>query len=267
MEVDAMLQPASISLAPGLLWNRATPAERLGYVVAGLLLASGLIHVAILVSTGGSWQGPLSLRKPATFGLSFGLTLATIVWLVPFLKLAERARWLLVTIFTAASVLETSLVTLQAWRGVPSHFNVETTFDSAVTRGLAGGGAVPVAIIVMLTTAAFRSNPDVPHSLRLAIQTGLVALCGSMAVGGVMIGRGMTFVSGGDPQTAYLTGGILKPMHAVGMHAILVLPVIAWLLSFADRAEEERVTAITIAAAGYVLLAVVVTGANLIGLL
>ena len=267
MEVQAVLERASIGFAPALSWNRATTAERAGYVVSGLLLASGLIHVAILVATGGSWQGPLSLRKPATFGLSFGLTLATIVWLVPSVKLSPRARALLVTTFTAASVLETTLVTLQAWRGVPSHFNLETTFDAAVTRGLAGGGAVLVAVIVALTMAAFRANPDTPRSLRLAIQIGLVALCGSMAVGGVMIGRGMTLVLGGDPQTAYLTGGILKPMHAVGMHAILVLPLIARLFSFVDWSEEQRVTAIKIAAGAYVLVAVAVTGANLIGLL
>jgi len=68
-----------------------TKVERLGYGVGALLLASGVIHVAILVIGGGSWYGPVSLRKAATFGLSFGITLITIVWVASWLPL--RRRW------------------------------------------------------------------------------------------------------------------------------------------------------------------------------
>ena len=60
-------------------WLRGRELERAGYAVGALLIASGLIHLAILVLGGGSWEGPVSLRKAATFGLSFGLTLITIV--------------------------------------------------------------------------------------------------------------------------------------------------------------------------------------------
>jgi 2-keto-4-pentenoate hydratase/2-oxohepta-3-ene-1,7-dioic acid hydratase in catechol pathway len=77
--------------------------ERFGYLVGALLLASGLIHLAILLVGGGSWQGPLSLRKPTAFGLSFGLTVVTIVWVASFLRLGERTRVALLTAFTIAS--------------------------------------------------------------------------------------------------------------------------------------------------------------------
>jgi hypothetical protein len=43
-------------------------------------MISGLVHLGVLVVAGGSWQGPLSWRKPMTFGLSFELTLITISW-------------------------------------------------------------------------------------------------------------------------------------------------------------------------------------------
>ena len=36
-------------------------------------------------------------------------------------------------LFAAASVAEVALITMQRWRGVPSHFN-ETAFDTLVTR-------------------------------------------------------------------------------------------------------------------------------------
>src|SRR4029453_633477 len=114
---------------------------------------------------------------------------------------------------TAASILETALVTLQAWRGVPSHFNVATSFDALVTRGLAAGGVVLVLLIVAMTVAAFRPNASVPASLHLAVQVGFVLLCGAMVVGGVMIAPGIRQVFAGNAAAAAALGGGLTPTH------------------------------------------------------
>jgi len=243
-------------------WTRGRRIERIGYAVGALLLISGIAHIAILAVTGESWVGPLSLRKPATFGLSFGITLVTIVWVTSFLPLADRTRVALLSIFTAASVVETALVSLQAWRGVPSHFNVETAFDAMVARALAVGGIALVTVIVGLTATAFRRNPAVPISLRRAIQMGFVALCVAMATGATMIARGMLLVFAGHPTAAYATGGALKPTHAVTMHAILVLPLLAWLLSFADWSEDRKTRIVLAASTAYLVLATAVAAAN-----
>jgi hypothetical protein len=239
--------------------------ERVGYVVGSLLLISGLIHFAILVIGGGSWQGPLSLRKPTTFGLSFGLTLITIVWVSSFLPVGERARRWMLGAFTAACVVETALVTLQAWRGVPSHFNLETTFDSWVARTLAAGAVVLVTAIIVFTLASFRDNPMVPASLRIAIRIGFVALAGAMVVGALMIAKGVRLVIAGNPQAAYASGGTLKPAHAVTMHGILVLPMLAWLLSFTHWSERRRIEIVLVAAAAYIAVAALVFAASLAG--
>ena len=69
-----------------------------------------------MLISGGSWEGPLSWRKPATFGLSFGVTLINITWIAASVSLKDRMRMLLPGIFAAACVLETSLVSRQAWR-------------------------------------------------------------------------------------------------------------------------------------------------------
>jgi hypothetical protein len=234
----------------------------ISYVVAGFLITSGLVHLGILLGSGGSWWGPLSLRKPMVFGLSFGITLITITWVVSFLNLRNRTRAGFVSVFAAASVLETVLVTLQAWRGVPSHFNVATSFDALITRGLAAGGAVLVLLIVAMTVVAFRPNATVPASLRLAVQVGFMLLCAAMAVGGVMIGIGMRLVFAGNAAAAYAMGGALKPTHAMTMHGILVLPVLGRLLAFTDWSEERQLQMMRYAATGYVLLTLVVAALN-----
>ncbi len=60
------------------------------YAVSAVLALSGLVHLGVLIVSGGDWTGPLSWRKPATFGLSFGLTLATITWVSGFVPLSPR---------------------------------------------------------------------------------------------------------------------------------------------------------------------------------
>jgi hypothetical protein len=229
------------------------PVERAAYWIGGLLILSGVIHFAVLVAGGGTWQGPLSLRKPTTFGLSFGLTLINVTFIASFVPLRDRSRTLLLGAFAAACVLETFLVSLQAWRGVPSHFNVGTPFDAAVARTLAIGGFALVAIIVTLTVAVFRHGIGGPPPLRLAIRAGFTALVGAQVVGGVMIATGMRLVFAGDPQRAYATGGWLKPVHAVLMHGILVLPLLAWLIARSPWDERRQMQGVRTAIGVYAL--------------
>jgi hypothetical protein len=240
--------------------------ERASYAVGAMLIASGLFHLAVLVVTGGSWQGPLSWRKPTTFGVSFGLTLITIAWVASYIRLGPRTRTWLLSLFAGACVLEVSLITLQAWRRVPSHFNLETTFDGVVARTLAAGGGVLIAVIAILTVASWRADPQVVPSMRLAVRAGLVALDVAVLVGAVMIATGISRALGGEQQAAYAAGGALKPAHAVTMHGVLVLPAVAWLLARAGWPEHRQVGVVWLAVAGYALLAGVVVAESIAGI-
>jgi hypothetical protein len=231
------------------------PIERVACAVGGLLILSGLIHLAVLLVTGSSWEGPLSLRKPTTFGLSFGLTLINVTLVASFIPLTNRTRTLLLGVFTAACLLETFLVSLQAWRGVPSHFNLETPFDAAVAQTLAIGGFALVVVIAALTVSAFRDRRPLPPGLRWAIRAGLLALVGAQLAGAVMIGTGVRLVVSGSPELAYATGGWLKPVHAVLMHGILVLPLLAWAISKTAWDQRSQARAVR---AGILVYAVAV---------
>jgi hypothetical protein len=247
-------------------WSLGRPVERRCYVIGAALFAAGLFHLCVFAVAGGPWEGPVSWRKPVTFGLSFGLTLVTIAWVASFVRLGARARAGLLGVFAAACVLEFSLVTVQAWRHVPSHFNNETALDTVISRVLAFGGAVLVVVIVTLTVAAFRTAPGVTPSMRLAVRVGFAALDVALAVGGLMIANGMLLVAGGDQQAAYTVAVSLKPAHAVTMHAILVLPGLAWLLTFTRWPESRRVRAVALVSAGYGIAAAAVITVSLLRL-
>jgi hypothetical protein len=137
---------------------------------------------------------------------------------------------------------------------VPSHFNIETTLDAIVARVLAAGGLTLVVVIVSLTVVAFRTNATVPRSLLTAIRVGFLALLGAQLVGAAMIARGMKLVMNGNPLAAYASGGMLKPAHAVMMHGVLILPAVAWILSFVDWSERRRLEVVLVATSGYVLV-------------
>src|SRR5262249_25461642 len=113
-----------------------------------------------------------------------------------------------------------------------------------------------------LTVAAFRVSIDPPAGMKIAIRTGFVILCAAMATGVAMIARGMMFVLGGRASVAYATGGLLKPTHAVTMHAILVLPALAWLLSRAGWSDECQRRYVAAASMAYGLAALIVAAWN-----
>lgn len=245
-------------------WSRGRRVERVCYAIGTALIASGLFHLLVFAVDGGPWEGPVSWRKPTTFGLSFGLTLITIAWVASFLTLGARARTALLSVFAAACVAETAMISLQAWRHVPSHFNMSTPLNTVISMALAVGGGVLIVILVSLTVRAFGANLDASASTRLALRAGFVTLLIALASGAVMIARGVILVRTGHQQTAYSAGGFLKPVHAVTMHGILVLPGLAWLLSFREMPEPHRVRVITWTTTAYAVAIVLVIVFSLI---
>jgi hypothetical protein len=232
-------------------WTQARPIERICYRLGAILIAAGLFHLVVFAVDGGPWYGPVSWRKPATFGLSFGLTLITVAWVASYLRLSERPRNLLLGVFAADCFVEVGGISLQAWRGVPSHVNRETPFDSAISSVLAAGGGVLIVVLGLLAVAAFRPNPAVPADRRLALRAGFATLMIGLASGAAMIARGVIDVNSGNQQQAYHDIGFLKPVHGLSLHGVLVLPVVAWLLSLSGWDEARRTRVVALAAAGY----------------
>jgi hypothetical protein len=248
-------------------WRSLRPVERICWLVGAALIGSGLVHLVVAVADPRPWLGPLSWRKPVTFGLSFGTVLIAITWVAGYLPLTERRRRVLLGVFAADSVLEVAGITIQAWRHVPSHFNNTTAFNSVIAYSLAGGGAVLVVVLTALALAAFRdptagapaagaptTGAPAP-SMQLALRAGFALLLVGLASGAAMIARGEILIRQGHRGAAYDTAGFLKWTHAVTLHAVLVLPAIAWWLARTERTEAERVRIVRLATWTYVAAA------------
>jgi hypothetical protein len=77
--------------APSFRRPNFDAAQRFLLICGVLLVASGLFHGIILLATAGSFEGPLSWRKPTVFGFSFGITAVTIVFVAAALRLSNVA--------------------------------------------------------------------------------------------------------------------------------------------------------------------------------
>ena len=64
---------------------------------------------------------------------------------------STRAQWWVAGPLAVASVVEYAAITSQRWRGVPSHFNDATAYDSAVFGVMAASVAVIVVAVALLT--------------------------------------------------------------------------------------------------------------------
>ena len=227
--------------------GRFTPAtshQRFAYACAALLLASGVLHGLVFLFDGGSWEGPVSWRKPIVFGLSFGIMLLTVSWIVGLMRMRRVTGWIVLGVLSVASVLEVFLITMQRWRGVASHFNESTDFDATVFNLM---GTLVTFVAAMTIFIAIRSfwPMEVPASLAWAIRFGLVLLLVSQAVGVQMIAEG---------GNTFGAAGALKVPHAFTLHALQVLPALALLLVIAEFTERQRLEIVALGGIGYGLL-------------
>jgi hypothetical protein len=227
--------------------------RRFGYGVAAVLLASSAFHVAVYAMDGGGWAGPVSWRKPILFGFSFGVTLLSLVWVTGRLRITTRSACLLIGALSVASFAEVGLISLQRWRGVPSHLNFATPTDTAVSAALAGFAIVGlIPPIVTITLLAFR-YVEAPPSMRLAVRAGMAILVLSQFAGAALIANGRAI--GLPPQATDLSifgaAGQLKVPHAVTLHALQVLLVLAALLTLTTWTERARTRLVATAVTGY----------------
>jgi hypothetical protein len=223
--------------------------------------------------------------KPLKFAISGGIYGASFLWLLTYIR--GRHRWVQIaaTVTGVALIVETALITLQVIRGTTSHFNVSTPFDAAVFSAM--GGFITVLATFALVAGIwliFQRMDDraFAWSLRLAI---LVSFAGMMTgflmttqttpaqaeqmATGTMVSAGAhsVGVEDGGPGLPFVgwstTGGDLRVPHFVGLHALQIIPLVAWGFSrpaLRRRLNDRRRTAlVVIAGLGYLALLLILT--------
>lgn len=236
-------------------WQRAEGYQKILLATGLILLVSGLVHLVVLTATGGSLEGDVSFRKAITFGEAFGLTAISLAWFLAYVPKRRALWWGLAAVYAAATLIEVAMVTMQVWRGVPSHFNTATPFDNAVFAVMGISISLHVPLILAVTIAVFIA-PAAPVELKWAMRAALLSFIFSLFIGGVMIANGSNTLG---------AAGQAKLPHALGLHALQLLPGLAYLLEFTGwpPALKSRLNRICIA--GYLGIVAVSGGQALRG--
>ena len=158
--------------------------------------------------------------KPLKFSVSIGMNGAALLWLArrrpatPFVRGAALLS-------AVGLAVEQTLIMVQAARGVRSHFNLDTPFDSAVFAGMGASLAAGVGVPTIALAVVFALRPPQDPVLLRVARSGLGLLLLGFAVGAIMLALGRHSVGNADggpglPLVGWSTiAGDLRPAHFV----------------------------------------------------
>jgi hypothetical protein len=211
--------------------------------------------------------------KPFKFAVSITIYVWTVAWLLGDVRAGSPAAARAISVGTSVAMLvEIACIALQSLRGTTSHFNDKTAFDSGVFGLMGFMILLNTLLAAALLFLYFTVPTDLPPPYVWAVRLGLVVFLFGSSVGPMMVSRGAHAVGVPDggpglPLVNWSTkGGDLRVAHALGLHALQILPLTAWALLQAGRLNGSQQTAAVFGVAAlYALVAVAVLRQALAG--
>ncbi|HYH96992.1 hypothetical protein [Hyalangium sp.] len=258
---------------PRKLWSQAWALSPVLAVSTVVMLVAAVFTTAGILLDPRQVAGEPAWLKPTKFYVSLAIYDATILYFLSFLS--ERRRFVrgVGAILAACGALEMVGITIQAARGVRSHFNVATPFDNVIFGAM--GIVIMVLWVTMMVLAvvllrAKLEDRSLASALRLGLVVGVVGAglghfmvtpraeqvavmkagkaleAGGHTIGGKDGGPGLPLVGWST------TAGDMRPAHFLGLHGMQVLPVLAALLARRrGRSESQRLALVRAAGVAY----------------
>ncbi len=170
--------------------------------------------------------------KPLKFAISIGIFLITLAWLLPYfqlsLKTESRYVWLTWILFA----IEIVILTVQAGRGVQSHFNITSPVNALMFNVMGMAITFNTILVGYLAWKAFQGNLNLPAGFLWGLRLGLLLFIVASLEGFVMASQlahsvGVPDGGPGLPLVNWSTrGGDLRIAHFIGLHGLQALPFI-----------------------------------------
>lgn len=199
---------------------------------AYMLLAAICLILAVTTKT--QLQGTNIWYKPFKFCLSSAILISSVAWYMHYLQkptFTVIVNWGFVLLF----FIENAYIITQAARGQMSHFNVSTPFYSAMYSVMALS-AIGITLITLAVGLQFFSGSfnSLPGYYVWAIRLGTIIFA-VYALQGLAMGSRLSHTVGapdggpGLPVVNWSTRfGDLRIAHFLGMHALQILPLLAY---------------------------------------
>lgn len=262
-----MTPVTSIQLGLSRVWKSDSMLTGSALLMVGALAA----FVVGLVIDPRDITGAPAWLKPAKFAVSTAIYMFTLAWVFTYLSEWPRLRKLVGRGTAAIFIVEVTIIALQAWRGTTSHFNYSTPLNGALFVIMGSAIVLQTLLSVVVVVALWRQQFQ-DRALGWALRLGMVITIAGAFTGGLMtrptdaqleqivathratiIGAhtvGAPDGGPGLPGTGWsVEHGDLRVPHFIGLHALQVLPVIAFLL-WRRRIEDQRRARLLVVAGG-----------------
>jgi hypothetical protein len=186
--------------------------------------------------------------KPIKFSISIAIYVWTLAWFLRYLSGRRHAVRIISWVVAITMVAEITGITLQSWRGVPSHFNVATPLDAAIFGAMGAVIGVNTVMLIWACVLFFVDHPDLPLAYLWGIRFGLLLFLLAAAEGVFMVIHGSHTVGAADGGAGLplvnwsLEHGDLRVAHFAGMHALQVLPLFGYWMGRSGRPEAAQVS-------------------------
>jgi hypothetical protein len=213
-----------------LLWE-LYDRNRLLCLVALCNLGLAILFTALMQLDSRMLLGRNVWTKPWKFATSITIFTATMAWLLPTFSLTERVERLATYTIALAMVIEITLISAQAARAVPSHFNYSTALNSVIVAVMGLTITINTVVVAYVLYRIVRHPPDFAPAYLWGVWLGLFVFVLASLEGWVMIGYDSHSVGApaGGPGLPLLnwslTGGDLRIAHFIGLHALQILPL------------------------------------------
>lgn len=258
----ALPAPAVCRFAPRTLLTIAT-------VIAAVSLVVALVGLAVDPR---SIQGAPAWLKPMKFGISITLYLVTMRWMLSFVHGHRRLQWAITGVMLVTLTAEIVLIDMQVLRGTTSHFNKSTPFDTAVFNGM-GGLVTMLFLATVIAAVLVLRRRGLDAGIAAGMRWGLLVSLLGMADAAFMIvnvgwnaGGGHTVGAPDGGPGMLLTDwstqhGDLRIAHFVGLHALQLIPLLAWVVHrcLPAGSEDRQRLLVLLATLAYIGLVALLT--------
>lgn len=229
--------------------------NRVLFAVAMVNVALAVVFTVLMQVDGRMLLGRNVWTKPWKFATSIAVFTATMGWILPSLSLTDRVERRATGVIGSAMTIEIVLISVQAGRGVASHFNDSTPVDVAIYAMMGVTITISSVVVAHVLWRVVRDPPALPPAYLWGLGMGmflfvlasfegwLMVFQGSHAVGAANDGAGLPLLNWST------VGGDLRVAHFIGLHALQVLPLTGYVASGCARVAERGSLAI-VAVAG-----------------
>lgn len=223
-------------------------------LTAGIfLILSGSFHFFIQILDPREWESSIGWRKPILFGISTGITLISLAWVISRTMKNQILAILLAILATA----EVMIITVQTWRKVPAHFNNGASADQFLANSIDVMLVLITLVIFYSTFLCFRKKFGAAElDYDFSMRWGMAFLALSCIFGfGVAIYGNLMLENGQNPEII-APGGVPKFVHGIALHALQIFPIWTLLLRKIGVNLANRLKSLQFAAFAFLFLTV-----------